>query len=82
MAAQNIRVNGHLVDPKGVTLRPNDRVCIGPSAIFLFKHKAKEDQASMADSPEDPITFDYAEEEVQAIENKQEQAEKEEQRRQ
>ena len=23
----------------GVELKPNDRICIGPSAIFLFKNK-------------------------------------------
>ena len=33
----------------GVILKPNDRICIGPSAVFLFKSKAKEDEASMSD---------------------------------
>ena len=81
MAAQHIRVNGNLVNPKGVTLRPNDRICIGPSAIFLFKHKAKEQDASMPDPEDDPISFDWAENEVSQVENKQEQQEKEAQRK-
>jgi len=43
---------------------PNDRICIGPSAIFLFKNKAKEDDTTMPDPDDDPISFDFASEEV------------------
>jgi len=49
----------------GLILRPNDRICIGSNAIFLFKYKAKEDQmASIIDPEDDPISFDFANEEI------------------
>ena len=47
-----------------VILKPNDRICLGPSAFFLFKNKADEENASMPDTDEDPITFDDASEEI------------------
>lgn len=47
-----------------VILKPNDRICLGPSAFFLFKNKAEEENASMPDTDEDPITFDDASEEI------------------
>lgn len=50
-------------------MRPNDRICIGPSAIFLFKNKQRENEASMPDPEDDPISFDYASEEVENVEN-------------
>jgi len=50
-------------------LKPNDRICIGPSAIFLFKNKGKEADASMPDPDEDPISFDFAADEVSKVEN-------------
>jgi len=56
-----------------ITLKPNDRVCIGPSAIFLLKNQQKEaDGVSMEDDPKDPITFGFANKEVVEIENKKE----------
>ena len=62
---QNCRVNGEVVPIVGLVLRPNDRIAIGPSAIFLFKNKQNEADASMPDNEDDPITFDYAAEEVE-----------------
>ena len=36
-AMKNIKINGlALSDLNGVLLKANDRICIGPSAIFLF----------------------------------------------
>ena len=64
-AMANVRVNGVVIPILGITLKPNDRICIGPSAIFLFKNKQKEDEASMPDTEDDPITFDFAAEEVE-----------------
>lgn len=65
-AGLQVRVNGmslSIGDP--VLLKPNDRICIGPSAMFLFKHRAKEfHTALMPDHDDDPITFDFASEEV------------------
>jgi hypothetical protein len=49
---------------EGVQLKPNDRICIGPSSLFLFKDKQNEAQASMADTDENPITYDFACEEM------------------
>ena len=66
----HIRVNGKPVDSMdGVLLKPNDRICIGPSAVFLFKNKSKEAEASMPDPEDDPISFDFANEEVLNYEN-------------
>jgi len=75
-AMKNVRVNGKVIPILGQILKPNDRICIGPSAIFLFKNKQKEGEASMPDVDDDPITFDFAAEEVENAEGT---AEKEEQ---
>lgn len=64
-AVAELRVNGKkLVDMKPVQLKPNDRICIGDNALFLFKNIKHEDQASRPDTPENPITFDVADQEV------------------
>lgn len=59
----------------GVVLKPNDRICLGPSAIFLFKNDAKKDEASMPDDPSNPISFDMAADEVAQNDNLAEKAE-------
>jgi len=65
-ALEHIRVNGKkLKDMSEVQLKPNDRIAIGPSALFLFKNVAHEALASMPDTPEDPIDFDFADMEMQ-----------------
>lgn len=50
-----------------VKLRPNDRIQIGPSALFLYKNVGKDHEASRPDTEEDPITFDFASEEVRIV---------------
>lgn len=50
---------------KGVILKPNDRILIGPGSFFLFKNELKATEASMPDTPENPITFDLVAEEVE-----------------
>jgi hypothetical protein len=50
---------------KGVILKPNDRILIGPGSFFLFKNELKAAEASMPDTPENPITFDHVAEEVE-----------------
>lgn len=63
-----VRVNGiSLALGDGKQLRPNDRICIGPSAFFIFKNRDKESEASMPDPEDNPITFDDAAEEVSKI---------------
>lgn len=62
---KHIRVNGELLKIiNGQILRPNDRIQIGPSAIFLFKNMQREQDASMPDPDDDPISFDFAADEV------------------
>jgi len=45
-------------------LRPNDRISIGPAALFIYKNKQMESEASMADTSDDPITHEFASEEI------------------
>jgi kinesin family protein 13 len=67
---KNVKVNGEaLIAMSGKILLPNDRVCIGPSAIFIFKNKSKETPDTKPDTDDDPITYEDAEEEVMNIEN-------------
>ena len=64
-AKPNIKINGYRfesMEPK--QLEANDRICIGPSAIFLFKNKSKENANTREDTDENPILFDDACEEV------------------
>lgn len=43
-AAEQLRINGKKVTSiEPITLRPNDRICIGPSAMFLYKNIPKEE---------------------------------------
>jgi hypothetical protein len=76
-ALSQITINGKkmsAMDP--YTLKPNDRICIGPSAIFLFKNRNKEDDSCTKDTAEEPITFDFASDEVYVSENSEEEAKK------
>lgn len=43
--------------------------------MFLYKNKQKEDQASLPDPEDDPITFDFAAEEVDKQDNSKEKEE-------
>lgn len=64
-ALEYTRINGKPLESMDcVILKPNDRICIGPSAFFLFKNKADEENASLPDPDDDPITFDDASEEI------------------
>ena len=69
-AMEHCKINGiPIASMDGIVLKPNDRICLGPSAIFIFKNKANEDKASMPDPDDDPISFDFASEEVANHEN-------------
>jgi hypothetical protein len=48
----------------GVVLKANDRICIGPSSFFLFKFPDRENEADIEDTIENPIFFDFANDEV------------------
>lgn len=60
-----------------VKLRPNDRICIGPASLFIYKNKQKESEASMPDTEENPITHEFASDEVIEAENEGQKEEKE-----
>ena len=69
-AMEHCKINGiPITTMSGTILKPNDRICLGPSAIFIFKNKANEDKASMPDPDDDPISFDFASEELANHEN-------------
>lgn len=58
-------VNGKVLtsmDP--VTILPNDRIIIGGSSYFLYKNRAYEKMAKIPDTDENPITFDFADDEM------------------
>ena len=72
-ALPNIKINGfRFEDMEPKLLQANDRICIGPSAIFLFKNKSKENESTREDTEENPILFDDACEEVYEAENAEE----------
>lgn len=48
----------------GVILRSNDRICLGPLTIFLYKNNLNEHDQSMPDTLDKPITYDFASEEI------------------
>jgi hypothetical protein len=60
-----------------VKLRPNDRICIGPASLFIYKNKQKEAEASMPDTDENPITHEFASDEVIEADNEGQKEEKE-----
>lgn len=55
-----------------IRLRPNDRICIGPSSYFIYKNRSHDDEQSRPDTEDDPITFDFASEEVITADNEEE----------
>lgn len=60
-AVELITVNGvPLKDQKPVTLKPNDRIVFGMATPFLFKQTAKDAEASRVDTPDAPITYEFA----------------------
>ena len=81
-AMEHCKINGvAMTNMDGVILKPNDRICLGPSAIFLFKNKKNEANASMADPDDDPISYDMAAEEVANNDNLAQKAEQEQARK-
>ena len=65
-ANEHVRINGKCLKPnETTTIKPNDRVAIGPNVVFLFKHTEYEREASMKDTKDEPITLDYALEEIE-----------------
>jgi hypothetical protein len=56
-----IFINGEqLTSNKPVTLKANDRIIFGISSCFLFRNQDKKGEAKIQDTPEDPITQEFA----------------------
>lgn len=69
-AIAQIRINGIVFpDMNDKKLLPNDRIGIGPSALFIYKNKKVEHEAIMEDTEENPITHEMAADEVIEAEN-------------
>jgi serine phosphatase RsbU (regulator of sigma subunit) len=68
-ALENIKHNGQAVttmDP--ITLKPNDRVIFGTSSVFLFRNRdAETADQEIRDTPENPVTFEFAMREFKKI---------------
>lgn len=80
-ALEFIFVNGvQLKSMKPVTLKPNDRVIFGTGSCFLFRNQDRKDQATIQDTPEAPITNEFAMKEKMDNENKKEAERKEKER--
>ena len=80
-AAKFIFINGEaLKNSKPVTLKPNDRIIFGTSSCFLFRNQDKKAEAKVQDTPEEPITNEFAMKEKLDNSNKAEAAQKEQER--
>lgn len=53
-----------------MTLKPNDRIVFGTGSVFLFKHDAREKDATRADTLENAITYETALREMDEATNK------------
>lgn len=80
-ALQFIFVNGEqLKSMKPVVLKPNDRVIFGTGSCFLFRNQDRAKDAKIQDTPENPITNEFAMKEKLDNENKAEAARKQKER--
>jgi len=67
-AAAHCYVNGHKltsVDP--VELKPNDRVIFGTGTVMLYRCQNRDSEVELKDDP--PITYEYAMQEKQSLED-------------
>ena len=56
-----IYINGEqLTSNKPVTLKANDRIIFGISSCFLFRNQDRKSESKVQDTPEDPITQEFA----------------------
>jgi len=80
-ALDHITVNGvKLTNMDPHPLMPNDRIIFGVGSVFLFRHQDRDSKVSLIDSPENPITYEFAMAEKMKLENEQEAARKEDER--
>jgi hypothetical protein len=77
-----ITINGtKLTSMKKTKLKANDRIIFGNASAFLFRNQDKASEATVQDSKEHPITYEYAMNEKTAKENEQDLKKKEEERK-
>jgi hypothetical protein len=56
-----IFINGEkLKNMKPVVLKPNDRIIFGTGSCFLFRNQDRSSDAKIQDTPENPITNEFA----------------------
>ena len=82
-AVNQIWVNGEkLTSQSPYTLKPNDRVIFGTGSVFLFRNQLRDAESGpRVDSPEDPITYEFAMSEKMANEEKEQMARAEEEKK-
>jgi len=69
-AAKHIYINGNaLTNCHPVDLKPNDRIIFGTGTVFLYRCQQRDAEVELTDSPENPITFEYAMKEKQKNED-------------
>ena len=72
-AAKECCINGHsLTGTAPVTLKPNDRIIFGNGTVFLYRCQGRDAEVELRDTPENPITYEYAMSERAKIENAEE----------
>lgn len=70
-ACPHIYINGiPLKDTKGVQLKANDRIIFGTGSCFLFRNQDRAANSEIQDTPEKPITHEFAMNEKIEKENK------------
>lgn len=82
-ALGHIYINGvKLNDLNPVTLKPNDRVIFGSSSVFLFRNKdAETGDQEVVDTPENPVTYEFAMKELKKIQDAELEQQREEERK-
>ena len=77
-ALEFIFINGKkITGMKPVQLKPNDRIIFGTGSCFLFRNDDKKKDQSMEDTPQNPVTIEFAMKEKLDNDNKAEAARKE-----
>ena len=61
-------------------LKPNDRIIFGTGTVMLYRCQNRDSEVELRDTPENPITYEYAITEKGRIENAAEEAAQEEAR--
>lgn len=52
-----------------VELKPNDRVIFGTGTVLLYRCQGRDSEVELRDDPANPITYEYAMQEKQKLED-------------